>query len=157
MIRMAGTYKEWLTGTWKLESFTGTDEEGHVEHILGEDATGFISYSSDGWVSVQILRAGRPRYDIPDVEGGSDAQTLAAARGMFAYAGRFDVDEENATVYHKLEFSLITNWIGSRQKRYIGKVSDTVLELTADPVRMGKSGKKQNSKLRWIRLDAAEE
>jgi hypothetical protein len=72
---------------------------------------------------------------------------------MFAYAGRFIVDEENAIVYHNLEFSLITNWIGSKQKRYIGKVSDTILELTADPVRMGKSGKKQRSKLRWIRLD----
>jgi hypothetical protein len=144
---------DWLKGTWKLDTFTGTDEEGIVTHILGEGATGFISYASDGWVSVQIVRAGRPRYDIPDTEGGSVEQTLAAARGLFAYAGRFEVDEENAIVYHNLEFSLIPNWVGSKQKRYINKESDTVLVLTADPVRMGAEGKKQKSKLRWIRIE----
>ena len=146
-------YKEWLTGTWKLDSFTGTDEDGNVIDIMGAGATGFISYSSDGWVSVQIAKADRPRYSIPDTEGGTDEQTIAAARGLFAYAGRFEVDEENGIVYHNLEFSLIPNWIGSKQKRYINKEADNILTLTADPVRMGPEGKKLNSRLRWIRLD----
>ncbi|MDR2487864.1 MAG: lipocalin-like domain-containing protein [Clostridiales Family XIII bacterium] len=144
--------KEWLKGTWKLESFTGKDAEGQVEHIMGEGATGFLSYAHDGWVSVQIAREGRPRYDIPDVEGGSDEQTLGCARSLFAYAGRYEVDEENAIVYHNLEFSLIPNWIGSKQKRYIHQEGDDVLILTADPVRMGRSGRKQTSSLRWRRL-----
>jgi hypothetical protein len=145
-------YAEWLKGTWKLESFTGTDEEGNVTDIMGAGATGFICYSSDGWVSVQIAKAGRPRYDIPDTEGGSVEQTLAAARGLFAYAGPIDVDEEKGIVYHNLEFSLIPNWIGSKQKRYITKETDDILVLTADPVRMGAEGKKQKSRLRWIRI-----
>ena len=90
--------EEKLLGTWKLASFTGTDEDGETVHIMGEDATGFICYSQDGWVSVEILRSGRPRYSVPDTELGTDAQTLAAARGMFAYAGRFVTDEENQIV-----------------------------------------------------------
>ncbi len=143
--------REKLLGTWKLASFTGTDEDGVTVHIMGEGATGFICYSPDGWISVQMLRADRPRYDIPDTELGSDEQTLAAARGMFAYAGRFTVEEENAVVYHALEFSLIPNWIGSRQKRYVTFEDDNTLVLTADPVRIGKDGKKRNTALRWTR------
>jgi len=146
------SYADWLKGTWYLESFTGKDvETGVVEDIMGPNVSGFICYSQDGWVSVQIIRTDRPRYDIPDTEGGSDEQTLAAARGMFAYAGFYEVDEENAIVYHNLEFSLIQNWIGSRQKRFINQEGDDVLILTADPVRIGKAGRKQNTALRWRR------
>ncbi len=144
--------KDKLLGTWKLASFTGTDEDGNTVHIMGEDASGFICYSQDGWVSVQILRAGRPRYDVPDTELGTDEQTLAAARGMFAYAGRYFVDEENRTVYHELEFSLIPNWIGSRQKRYVSFENDgSTLVLAADPVRIGRDGKRRRTALRWVR------
>ena len=144
-------YSDWLKGTWKLESFTAADENGDIISILGEGATGFICYSDDGWVSVQIARKDRLRYDVPDIEGGTDEQTLSCARGIFAYAGKFEVDEENAIVYHNLEFSMIPNWIGSRQKRYITKESDNVLVLSADPVRIGADGKKRKASLRWIK------
>jgi len=150
-LRRSSMYGDWLKGTWKLDRFTAEDEEGDIIDVMGEGATGFICYSSDGWVSVQIIRSDRMRYDIPDVEGGSTEQTLSAARGLFAYAGKFTVDEENAIVYHNLEFSLIPNWIGSSQKRYITKESEDVLVLSADPVRIGPGGKKRKSRLRWIR------
>jgi hypothetical protein len=143
---------EWIKGTWKLDSFTGTDEDGETIDMMGVGATGFICYSGDGWVSVQIAAADRPRYDIPDVGGGTMEQTLAAARSLFAYAGPFEVDEENGIVYHNLQFSLIPNWIGSKQKRYINKEDENVLVLTADPARMGPGGKKRRSRLRWIRF-----
>lgn len=146
-------YSDWLKGTWRLDSFTATDEDGNIVEIMGEGAQGFICYSQDGWMSVQIIKPDRPRYDIPDVEGGTTEQTLAAAHGMFAYAGRYTVDEENGIVYHHLEFSLIPNWIGSTQKRYINKESENVLALTADPVRMGPGGLKRRSRLRWVRAD----
>jgi hypothetical protein len=146
-------YTEWLKGTWKLDSFTGTDEEGVTIDMMGPGATGFISYSDDGWMSVQIAGADRPRYDIPDVAGGTDEQTLAAARSLFAYAGAFEVDEENGVVYHNLQFSLIPNWIGSKQKRYITKENEKTLVLSADPVRMGPGGKKRKSRLCWTRFE----
>ena len=144
-------YNEWLKGTWVLDSFTATDEDGETIDIMGAGAAGFICYSDDGWMSVQIVKPDRMRYDIPDVEGGTDEQTLSAARGLFAYAGKYTIDEENAVVYHHLQFSLIPNWIGSKQKRYITKESDNVLVLSADPVRMGPGGKKRKSRLRWTK------
>jgi len=150
-LREGQMLKDRLLGTWKLVSFTGTDEDGETTHIMGEGATGFICYSPDGWVSVQILRKDRPRYDIPDTELGSDEQTLAAARGAFAYAGRFVTDDENGIVYHELEYSLIPNWIGSKQKRYAGFEGEDILVLTADPVRIGKDGKRRRTALTWRR------
>ena len=144
-------YSEWLKGTWKLDRFSAVDEEGETIEVMGDGATGFICYSDDGWVSVQIAKANRMRYDIPDVEGGTTEQTLSAARSLFAYAGKYTVDEENAIVYHHLEYSLIPNWIGSSQKRYICKESDNVLVLNSDPARIGPGGKKRKSSLRWTR------
>jgi hypothetical protein len=32
---------EWLKGTWKLDSFTGTDEDGVSIDMMGPGATGF--------------------------------------------------------------------------------------------------------------------
>ena len=142
---------EWIKGTWKLDSFTATDEDGVIIDVMGANAEGFICYSHDGWVSVQIVGKDRPRYNIPDIEGGSDEQTIAAARGFFAYAGGYTVDEENSIVFHQLEFSLIPNWIGSTQKRYITKESETILILSADPVKMGSDAKRRRSQLRWLR------
>ena len=147
-------YKDWLVGTWMLDTFKATDEEGQVIDVMGEGATGFICYSADGFMSVQIIRADRPRYDIPDMEGGTTEQTVAAARGLFAYAGNYTVDEENAIVYHHLEFNLIPNWVGSVQKRYITKESDNVLILGADPVKFGPGGKKRVTSLRWVRRES---
>jgi len=145
-------YSDWLKGTWFLDSFKATDEEGQNIDVMGEDAKGFICYSDDGWMSVQITRADRLRYDIPDMEGGTTEQTLSAARGLFAYAGKYTVDEENAIVYHHLEFCLIPNWIGSMQKRYITKESDNVLVLEADSARIGPGGKKRVTSLRWVKV-----
>ena len=146
-------YRDWLIGTWKLDTFTATDEDNQVIDVMGAGATGFICYSPDGWMSVQMIRADRMRYSIPDAEGGTTEETLSAARGFFAYAGKYTVDEENAIVYHHLEFSLVPNWIGSVQKRYITKESDKVLILSADPTRIGSDGKKRASRLRWLRAE----
>ena len=90
-------------------------------------------------------------HDIPDTELGTDERS-AAARGMFAYAGRYTADEDKRIVYHDLEFSLIPNWIGSRQKRYVQfEDNGATLVLTADPVRIGKDGKRRRTALRWVR------
>lgn len=146
--------KDKLLGTWKLISYTGTDESGGIAHIMGEDATGFICYSPDGWMSVQFIRADRPRYKEPFIELATDEEMLAAARGMFTYAGRFITDDENSIVYHELEFSLIPNWIGSRQKRYVNfEDGGNTLVITSDLVHNGKNGKLHNITVRCVRLN----
>jgi hypothetical protein len=143
------TFREWLIGTWMMESFTSTDDKGEVTDAMGAGALGVIGYSADGWMSVQIMRPGRKPYALPDLDGGTPEQTIEAARSFFAYAGPFDVDEENGIVYHNLQFSMMPNWQGGRQKRYIKAIAEDVLELSGDPVLI--NGKTQTTRLRWKR------
>ncbi|WP_237152059.1 lipocalin-like domain-containing protein [Oryzibacter oryziterrae] len=146
------TYSSWLVGTWMMESFTTTDDKGVVADAMGPGALGVISYSADGWMSVQIMRPDRKPYDHPDLSGGTPEQTIEAARTFFAYAGPYDVDEANGIVYHNLQFSLMPNWLGGRQKRYIAAEGDDILVLSGDPVLI--NGKTQVTHLRWKRRKA---
>lgn len=146
------SFRSWLVGTWMMESFTSTDDKGVVTDAMGSGALGVISYSADGWMSVQIMRPGRKPFAVPDLDGGTPEETIQAARTFFAYAGPFEVDEEKAIVYHNLQFSFMPNWIGGRQKRYIKAEGDDVLELSGDPVLIG--GKTQVTRLRWKRRKA---
>jgi len=142
----------WLVGTWMLESFTSTDEKDVVSDAMGPGATGYLTYGPDGWMSVQLMQAGRKPFAVPDMDGGTPEQTIAAARSFFAYAGPYDVDEANRIVYHNLKFSLMPNWIGGRQKRYVKTTGDDRLELSGDPVLIG--GKTQVTRLKWLRRKA---
>jgi hypothetical protein len=143
------TYRSFLVGTWMMESFTTTDDKGAVADAMGAGALGFISYTAEGWMSVQIMRPNRKPYDLPDLAGGTPEQTIEAARTFFAYAGPYDVDESNGIVYHNLQFSMMPNWQGGRQKRYIKIDGDNILELSGDPVLI--NGKTQTTRLRWKR------
>jgi len=58
-----------------------------VGYPLGEDATGFLLYTADGFMSVQIMRPGRLRYRAGGLGDGTDAESAGAARGYVAYAG----------------------------------------------------------------------
>jgi len=140
---------DWLVGTWMLESFTSTDEHGVVSDAMGAGATGYLSYSKDGWMSVQLAQAGRHPFAVPDMDGGTPEQTIEAARTFFAYSGPFSVDEVNHIVYHHLLYSLMPNWVGSKQKRYVKTEGDDVLELSGDPILI--AGKTQVTRLRWRR------
>lgn len=140
---------KWLVGTWELVSFTSTDDKGVVTDAMGPGAKGYLSYSLDGWMSVQLTRAGRKPFAVPDLDGGTPEQTIEAARSYFAYSGPYSVDEANRIVYHHLHYSLMPNWVGSKQKRYVKTEGDDVLELSGDPVLIG--GKTQVTRLRWHR------
>lgn len=145
--------KQYVIGAWILESFTSTDENGVVADAMGAGATGYIAYGSDGWMSVQIMRAGRKPYARPDLDGGTPEQIIDAAKSYFAYAGPYTIDEPNRVLYHHLKVSLMPNWTGGKQKRYVHAISDDVMELSGDPVLI--AGKQQVTRLRWRRHAAA--
>jgi hypothetical protein len=140
---------DWLVGAWTLESFTSTDDAGVVTDVMGPDVTGYIAYGADGWMSVQIMAAGRAPYDVPDLAGGTKEQLIGAVTGYFAYAGPYTVSPDGAVVTHHLRFSLLPNWVGGDQKRYIRREADDLLILSGDPVMLG--GRPQIARLRWRR------
>jgi hypothetical protein len=109
--------RERLIGSWKLVSYEARSDDGRgVIYPLGRDAKGYILYTSDGYMSAQIMRLSRPRYQTADPSGGTNAESAQAARGYLAYSGPYHV-EDDSTVVHEAEVSLFPNWVNQNQSR----------------------------------------
>lgn len=142
--------REKLCGVWLLERFIDVLGDGTLTHTLGEAATGYISYSAEGWISVQIMGADREHFDNPDIIGGTQEQQARAATTYFAYAGQYETDDVQQSVTHHLDYCLIPNWVGSRQLRHVEfSENDTLLTLKSDPMIF--DGVVHSPELRWRR------
>jgi hypothetical protein len=136
-----------LIGTWRLVSFEVRDAQGRIAYPFGEDAGGFITYTADGRMAVQFGAANRPRLTTPDWVGGADPEIAAAARDYFAYCGTYEVHD--SVVVHRVESSLMPNWIGGEQPRHVVLDGDTVT-LSTPPTLVG--GQQQVATLVWQRV-----
>jgi hypothetical protein len=124
--------RENILGTWRLVSYVEQDDRGGpVVFPLGRDAVGVIMYTSDGYMSAQLMRSGRHEYDQPDIGGGTIQQAAAAAEGYLAYSGPYDVDEAARVVHHRVAVSLLPNWLETVQVRH-GSLKDNQLTLVAE-------------------------
>jgi hypothetical protein len=79
-----------------------TDEQSGREDILpfGPDPQGFLIYTADGFVSAQLMRAGRPAFHSLDWHQGTPEEYQACGIGYIAYCGTYEVVEKKATVTH---------------------------------------------------------
>ena len=136
-----------LIGTWRLVSFEVRDAQGRIAYPFGEDAGGFITYTADGRMAVQFASTNRPRLTTPDWVGGADPEIAAAARDYFAYCGTYEVHD--SVVVHRVESSLMPNWIGGEQQRQVVLDGDTVT-LSTPPTLVG--GQQQVATLVWQRV-----
>jgi hypothetical protein len=139
-----------ILGAWELVSYVTGDGRGRQVHPLGADATGLILYTDDGYMSAQLMRAGRPMFDHPDPSGGTSDQTRAAAEGYLAYSGPFDVDEATGELHHAVTVSLLPNWLGIRQIRK-GHLAGDELTLSLTSL---EGGAETSSTLVWRRAAA---
>ena len=140
--------REKVLGTWRLVSYMEQDDRGGpVTFPLGRDALGLIMYTTDGFMSAQLMRSGRHDYDQADIGGGTIAQAAAAAEGYLAYSGPYDVDEAANVVHHRVAVSLLPNWLNTVQIRH-GSFRHNQLTLVAEnPL----GGKVIRSALVWAR------
>ncbi|GGG93881.1 lipocalin-like domain-containing protein [Staphylococcus pragensis] len=135
--------KDQLIGTWKLVRYQDEDKDGNIFYPLGEDAKGFIMYNPDGYMSAQLMQQGRKPYASGDLHTGTKDEMAEAAHGYVAYAGRFELDEENSTVYHTMEVSMNPTWLGDTQPREFELEGDTLSIV---------NGNVPNQKLVWQRV-----
>lgn len=106
-----------LLGTWRLLSWYNELEDGSRIYPLGEDATGFISYSNDGFVFVQMMAANRVSYSVNDPFNGSAEEDAAAIKSQISYSGSFF--ERDNQVVHVVEAATCPNWVGTEQVRQV--------------------------------------
>lgn len=143
------TYRARLLGTWGLVSFSAVDGAGAVYYPMGAELTGFLFYGQDGFMSVQLMGASRPRLDTPAYGAGSAAEWAEAARSFFAYAGRFSVDEAAPAVTHHVAVALNPYWVGRDQTRRIALDGDELELSGASPT---VSGAVDTARVCWRRL-----
>lgn len=133
-----------LVGVWRLLSWVVEAADGEISHPLGEDARGYIIYTSEGFMSVSIMRAGRPCFAVPEMVEGTVEEKVAAVEGYMTYCGRYELRERS--VIHKVELNTLPNRVGTRQERFF-EVGGGRLVLTSPPRRVG--GRTVAARLTW--------
>jgi hypothetical protein len=136
-----------IVGTWRLDSFVVRDDEGNISYPMGPDAEGLLTYTDDGRMTVQWGEANRPRLAVADWWSATDTEISAAARGFLAYSGTYEI--RDGTVAHRIELSLMPNWVGEVFLRTVAFDGDTVT-LSTPPTPIG--GHLQVATLVWRRV-----
>jgi hypothetical protein len=120
--------------------------DGEVSHPLGDDASGYIAYTEDGYVFVAIMGAARRLFVAGDLLTGSTAEKAGAAETYVSYCGRYEFHRE--TVLHHVELSLFPNWVGVTRERLV-RISGDQLTLSTRPLLL--QGRQQTAHLLWER------
>src|SRR4051794_26639438 len=139
-----------LLGTWSLESFVARSPTSEV-FPLGPSPHGLITYSSTGYMAAVLMASDRPKFASGDFRGGTLEEIRQAFEGFDAYAGQYELDEEQGTVTHHAEVARFPNWEGTSQLRY-ARLIDGCLHLSTPP--MLAKGQQWVSTLVWRRAGA---
>lgn len=114
------TIAEQILGTsWRLVSFQSEDKNGELVYPLGKEATGVIMFTDNQRMAVQIMATDREKaldqswFDRLNTE----SEQVMAQFGYHAYSGRFDLNEEEATLTTQVDLSLVASYVGSDQTR----------------------------------------
>lgn len=135
-------------GAWRLISMEIARANREPSYPLGEKPEGLLIYGEDGYMSVHLMRAGRPAFASADRLRGTDPEVRAAFHGYIAYAGTYDVAPEEQTIIHRVSVSLFPNWCGAVQRRAYSFSGDR-LTLYTEPHML--EGSLQTGRLVWER------
>ncbi len=111
--------KQILGTSWRLVSFQSEDKSGQPNYPLGKEATGVIMFTNNQRMAVQIMAADRESaldqdwFDRLNTESEKEMAQL----GYHAYSGRFDLNEEEATLTTHVDLSVVASYVGSDQTR----------------------------------------
>jgi len=118
-----------LMGTWVLRAWYNETDDGERIYPLGTEASGYISYTPDGFVFVHLSAADRALFGINDPFGTSAAEDSAAMKSHITYAGTYDFQGDH--VIHRVTHSSCPNWVGTEQRREVDLRGDR-LRLLAE-------------------------
>lgn len=140
-----------LIGVWHLTSYTARAEDGTLLEPLGPDPVGIGVYTAEGYVSAQLSRASRTRFEesSPHVGPHADVRVgFEAFAGYVAYCGRYVVDVTQRRVEHHVVCSLSPNWEREVLSRTYELQGDSL--ILRPPPRLGATGL-ETLELRWRR------
>ena len=121
--------------------------DGSLSHPLGAGVSGLLVYSVGGYMTAQLMAAGRPQW--PCSADPERLDTIAAiSEGYVAYAGTFEVHEEASAVSHHVTMSLLPDWVGGVQHRLVELDGDRLILSVAGAA----PGDAPTHRLTWRRV-----
>ena len=136
-------------GTWKLVYWKNRDEKGNVSYPFGENAHGYISYTTDGFIFAVLTRENREPFISPDPLGATDTEKIASYDSYFSYCGKFEIKGE--AVIHHIHACSFPNWNGIDQLRNYNFTGNALM-LSTLPFQI--DGSLQVSELYWEKADS---
>jgi hypothetical protein len=116
--------KEAIVGSWSLLIDDAVKPDGTHAPNFGPNPMGVAMFGPDGRFSVQIMRAGRPKFASNNRTTGTADENKAAVAGANAFFGTYTLSEGDKTLTLRIEGSTYPNLEGTQQKR-------TITSLTA--------------------------
>ena len=137
-----------FVGTWRLLSFETRLENGQVIYLLGPKPIGYLMYSEDGYMLVNLMKANRQSFSSEDMTTMSQEEKIAIAEDFHGYSGKYEILTAN-TIVHYPEIHVIPNLIGVPQERTF-EIIDSRLSLSTPTGKLG--DKLAASYLVWERV-----
>lgn len=104
-------------GVWRLISCTQTNEDGTVLYPWGEDAIGYIMYSKENIMAVQIMRSHRNFFHVNDWSLASAEECSNLPKEYNAYFGTYDINQQSEVITHHIQGHLLPNLVGKKNIR----------------------------------------
>lgn len=125
-----------LLGGWRLVAMEYRYADGRVRYPYGRGASGYILYTTEGWMSATIMGGERASFDTEYGRDEGVAEKVAAFESYLSYAGRYTFAGDR--VIHHVEVSLIPDWVGTDLIR-LAEFHDDRLILSTLPSTRGET------------------
>jgi hypothetical protein len=122
--------KEKFVGTWRLADYEYRRSDGERLWPFGQSPVGVISYTGDGFMSVQIMDSERPIFVGGNRWSATLAEMAAAFESYLAYFGSYEVNCGEGCVTHHIQGSLFPEYTGTDQIRYFEFEEDRLILRT---------------------------
>src|SRR3954464_1404275 len=106
-----------VVGTWTLTAAERLLPDGTRVADYGTNPHGLVVFTGDGYYSVQIYRAERPRFSSGDKLKGTPEEYKEASLGMSVHFGRYTVDPAKGTIAFHIDRASFPNWDDTTQVR----------------------------------------
>jgi hypothetical protein len=135
-----------IIGAWRLVRYWTRYDDGPVIDPLGDRPVGLILYGPDGHMCGTMQRAGAAPFAVADRLSASPEEKARAFDDYVTYCGRWRTDGRR--VWHRVEASLLPNWIGEEQEREIRWLGDDHIELVGS---WDFGGRRREAVVEWRR------
>lgn len=105
-----------LVGTWKLVSVSSRTDKGDINKgAHGTNPVGFLTYTSEGRVSVVIAEDGRKPLSVADRVSAPMEERAQAHSTFHAYAGRYTFTGDKVTLSQEMRKASAVSFNDSRR------------------------------------------